>query len=278
MNLLRRIEKSLDHRLRSIFSGGGDEPGARAGIELYRDALDQIGARATVGKRGDRIFPFNRITIELHAADPERKAVLETLFDPGQLGDDIRSVLEEERVTPPPELTVFVHYSEEALVEMRILCEKAEKAEKTTRIEPVPAAPEPIAPAPAVVLVPARLVTITGAASSPELPLDRPRINLGREEEVLDAMGRVFRHNELSFPESAHAANSSVSRAHAHILFDSASGQWRIFDDGSSLGTTLFRDGRRIDVPAHASRGVALRPGDEIYLGQARLRFEAVLS
>jgi hypothetical protein len=115
-------------------------------------------------------------------------------------------------------------------------------------------------------------------ASSPELPLDRPRINLGREDEVLDGMGRVFRHNELSFPEAAHAANSSVSRAHAHILFDTASGQWRIFDDGSSLGTTLFRDGRRIDVPAHASRGVALRPGDEIYLGQARLRFEAVVS
>ncbi len=273
MNLLRRIEKSLDHRLRAIFSGGGNEPGAREGIELYRDALDQIAARATVGKRGDRIFPFNRITIELHAADPERKAVLETLFDPGQLGDDIRSVLEEERVTPPAELTVFVHYSEEALAEMRILCEKAEK---TVRIEPAPIA-EPAAVVPAA-LVPARLVTITGVSSSTELPLDRPRINLGREEEVLDAMGRVFRHNELSFPEAAHAANTSVSRAHAHILFDSASGQWRIFDDGSSLGTTLFRDGRRIDVPAHASRGVALRPGDEIYLGQARLRFEAVIS
>ncbi len=50
MNLLRRIEKSLDHRLRSIFSGGGDEPGAREGIELYRDALDQIAARADRGQ------------------------------------------------------------------------------------------------------------------------------------------------------------------------------------------------------------------------------------
>ncbi len=48
-------------------------------------------------------------------------------------------------------------------------------------------------------------------------------------------------------------------------------GEWRIFDDGSSIGTTLFRDGRRIDVPAHAGRGVALRSGDEIYLGQVRL-------
>jgi FHA domain len=276
MSLLRRIEKSLDHRLRAIFSGGGDQTGAREGIELYRDALDQVAARATVGKRGDRIFPFNRITIELHAADPERKAVLETLFDPGQLGDDIRSVLEEERVTPPAELTVVVRYSEEALVEMRILCEKADN---TIRIEPTaPATPAQIPAPPPAALVPANLLTIAGVSSSPELLLDRPRINLGREEEVLDAMGRVFRHNELSFPESAHAANASVSRAHAHILFDSASGQWRIFDDGSSLGTTLFRDGRRIDVPAHASRGVALRPGDEIYLGQARLRFEAVIS
>ena len=276
MNLLRRIEKSLDHRLRAIFSGGGDQAGAREGIELYRDALDQIAARGTVGKRGDRIFPFNRITIELHAADPERKAVLETLFDPGQLGDDIRSVLEEERVTPPAELTLVVRYSEEALVEMRILCEKADK---TIRIEPAaPATPAQIPAPPPAALVPANLITIAGVSSSPELLLDRPRINLGREGEVLDAMGRVFRHNELSFPESAHAANASVSRAHAHILFDSASGQWRIFDDGSSLGTTLFRDGRRIDVPAHASRGVALRPGDEIYLGQARLRFEAVIS
>ena len=47
------------------------------------------------------MFPFNLITIELRADNAERKAVLETLFDPGQLGDDIRATLKEERVTPP---------------------------------------------------------------------------------------------------------------------------------------------------------------------------------
>ena len=81
-----------------------------------------------------------------------------------------------------------------------------------------------------------------------------------------------MRRNELFFPEAAHEANPSVSRSHAHLTFEA--GDWRIFDDGSSIGTTLFREGRRIDVPAHAGRGVALRPGDEIYLGQVRLRFE----
>ena len=269
MSLLRRIEKSLDHRLRSIFSGGREEPGAREAIELYRDAIDQIASRALVGIRGGRVFPFNLITIELHAADAERKAVLETLFDPGQLGDDIRSTLEEEHVAPPLELTVAVRYPEDSLVEMRILCERTEKS-PTPAPDPRPAA-IPVAP------MPARLLTITGVSSASELPLDRSRINLGREEEVLDIAGRLIRRNELSFPESAHEANASVSRSHAHISFDPSAGLWRIFDDGSSLGTSLFREGRRIEVPGHASRGVALRSGDEIYLGQVRLKFEVRL-
>jgi len=267
MSLLRRIEKSLDQRLRSIFSGGDEEPGAREAVELYRDALDQIASRATAGKRGERIFPFNLITIELRAEDAERKAVLETLFDPGQLGDDIRATLKEERVKPPEDLTVAVKYPTDALVEMRVVCERAEPPQK--------AAAGKIAHPTVVEIVPARLVTITGVSSAAEFTLDRMRINLGREAEITDALGRAIRRNELFFPESAHEANPSVSRSHAHIRFDGSSGEWRIFDDGSSIGTTLFREGRRIDVPAHAGRGVALRPGDEIYLGQVRLRFES---
>jgi len=267
MSLLRRIEKSLDQRLRSIFAGNQDEPGAREAIELYRDALDQISNRATAGKRGDRIFPFNRITVELAVDNAERKAVLETIFDPGQFGDDVRSTLKEERVTPPDDLTVFVHYPENALVEMRVLCER----DKT---EPAPAAPVPPPTAAVVPLLPARLLTVTGVSSASEFYLDRPRINLGREAEITDSLGRAIRRNELCFPEAAHEANASVSRAHAHLRFDPASNEWRIFDDGSSIGTTLFREGRRIDVPAHAGRGVALRHGDEIYLGQVRLQFE----
>jgi len=269
MSLLRRIEKSMDRRLRSIFAGDREEPGAREAIELYRDALEQIAARATAGKRGDRLFPFNRIAIELRADNAERKAVLEALFDAGQLADDIRATLKEERVTVSGELSVSVHYADDALVEMRIVCERMEKPAATPASEPVNAKDEK-----PVVLPLARLVTIAGISSAAELMLDRPRINLGREEEVVDALGRLIRRNELFFPETAHEANATVSRSHAHLGFDAAQSQWRIFDDGSSLGTGLFREGGRIEVPAHASRGVALRPDDEIYLGQVRLRFE----
>ena len=87
MSLLRRIEKSLDQRLRSIFSGGREEPGAREAIELYRDALDQIAAPRD-GRQTRRphisVQPdHDRTRMRPNA---ERKAVLETLFDPGPAG------------------------------------------------------------------------------------------------------------------------------------------------------------------------------------------------
>jgi hypothetical protein len=156
----------------------------------------------------------------------------------------------------------MVHFPEDAQEELRVLCEKT--SQKGAR------APGPVK------AQPAQFVAVIGVTNPERLVLTGSRVNLGRVEDVLDATGRTVRHNELSFPEDAHDANPSVSRAHAHVALDSASGEWRIFDDGSSLGTTIFRGGERIDIPAHGGRGVALRYGDEIYLGQARLRFEPI--
>jgi hypothetical protein len=266
MKLLRRIEKTLDDRLRSVFSGR-EEPGSRAAVELYREVLDQIAGRPTAGKRGDRIFPFNLIRIELAAGNAEREAVLQALFEVGPLTEDIRGTLKEEGVTAPGDLSVSVLYSEAAAVEVRVTCEKIEKPV----IAHAEAPPAPVASAP-VTITPARLVTTIGQASAAAFDLNQTRVNLGRENEVVDSLGRTLRRNDLFFTEGAHEANASVSRAHAHIRFEV--GDWRIFDDGSSLGTTIVRGGRLIAVPAHAGRGVALRSGDEIYLGQVRLRFE----
>lgn len=265
MSLLRRIEKTLDRRLRGIWSAPQNEQGAREAVELYRDALDQVAARAQLGRRGEKLFPYNSITVELHAADQERKAVLEALFDAGQMLDDVRSTLVEERAAPPADLALNIHYVAESPVEMRVLCQKTDRAGHHAGTAPT---------TPQAQLIPARVVTLSGASSSPEFIIDRQRVNFGREFEVTDAMGRPVRRNDLYFPEALHEANSSVSRAHAHLRFDFASSEWRIFDDGSSLGTSLFRDGRRVEVPSHAGRGVTLRDNDEIYLGQVRLRFD----
>jgi hypothetical protein len=61
-------------------------------------------------------------------------------------------------------------------------------------------------------------------------------------------------------------------KEHAHIRLDD--GEYRICDDASEFGTRIFRDERSIDVPSGNRRGERLRPGDEIYLGRACLRFE----
>jgi hypothetical protein len=120
-----------------------------------------------------------------------------------------------------------------------------------------------------------KLVVLEGTASTPELELATSTINVGRTKDVVDATGRPFRRNQLCFPEELNeAVNATVSRSHAHLKANPADGEWRIYDDGSSMGTAVFRDGTRIDVPAHASRGVGLRPGDEIYFGSARVRLE----
>ena len=82
----------------------------------------------------------------------------------------------------------------------------------------------------------------------------------------------MVRRNDIVFEEGADEANITVSRKHAHIVREE--GEYRIWDDGSEFGTRVFRDGRTIEVPPGNRRGEKLRPGDEIYLGRARLRFE----
>jgi hypothetical protein len=269
MSFLRKIEHTLDSRLRAVFGGSRTEPGAREGIELYRDALDQIAARAIVGKRGDRVFPFNLIQIEVRAVDSERRIMLDAIFDPVAMIEDIRTALTAERASIPPDLKLSIDYPEGAEADLRVVCSKTAPAEPEPEAIVAPAPPpEPIR------LIPVLLRTLTGTSSDPEFVADRAHINIGRERDVVDAHGRAVRRNDLCFGEGADEANSTVSRTHAHVRFDGTSGEWRIYDDGSTLGTYIFRAGRRIDVPGHSPRGVMLLPGDEIYLGQARLRLE----
>jgi pSer/pThr/pTyr-binding forkhead associated (FHA) protein len=97
-------------------------------------------------------------------------------------------------------------------------------------------------------------------------------VNIGRMAELTDAEQRVVRRNDVVFDEGADEANATVSRKHAHIKREAS--DYRICDDGSEYGTRLFREGRSIDVPAGNRKGEKLRPGDEIYLGRACLRFE----
>ena len=64
----------------------------------------------------------------------------------------------------------------------------------------------------------------------------------------------------------------TVGRAHARLRFDAATGDYRLFDEGSSNGTSVVRDGDVIVVHRRDPRGVRVRSGDEIQVGRALLR------
>jgi hypothetical protein len=117
----------------------------------------------------------------------------------------------------------------------------------------------------------AQLVVTRGAASRKVYACTEARINIGRVEDVLDADQHVVRRNHIAFADAQDAANNTVSRSHAHIRFNAATGQFRVHDDHSSYGTRILRDGRTIQVPA--TRGALLRSGDEVAFGRAAVRF-----
>jgi len=58
------------------------------------------------------------------------------------------------------------------------------------------------------------------------------------------------------------------------VKLDETTGELRLYDDGSAYGTRIFRDGQTIEVQASNRRGAKLHPGDEIFLGQACIRFD----
>jgi len=100
---------------------------------------------------------------------------------------------------------------------------------------------------------------------------DQAPVALGRGDEVRDDRQRLLRTNQVVFTEGAGDINQSVSRRHARIEHDPAISAYRVYDDGSAQGTSVIRRGRGFPVPRGA-KGLRLQPGDEIVLGQARVR------
>ena len=115
------------------------------------------------------------------------------------------------------------------------------------------------------------LTIVHGSAEKAAYTFTLSRIDLGRCAEVRDSRNRLIRTNHVAFADDAGDLNQSVSRRHAHIDYAAESGHYRVYDDRSAHGTGVLRNGRTITVHP-GSRGVRLESGDEIVLGEARLR------
>jgi hypothetical protein len=123
--------------------------------------------------------------------------------------------------------------------------------------------------------IPETYLTVSkGQAEQSAYRLKRERILIGRLPEVMDREGRLVRKNDVVFLDNDDDVNSTVGRTHARIWFDSEKQEFRIMDEISRYGTRILRNGRSLEIPGGNPRGVRLRSGDEIFCGQACIRFE----
>jgi len=257
------IERGFHHFAERVFG----EAESDELLLVHRAILEEIGGKVQTLARGKRVFPYSRVSVTLASANPDRRAVYQTAFaEGGRLEADIRDALEGAQCGLPRGFSVEVKAEECEIGAKPFAIEYGLDAVAPGPAPQPQSQPQPASVGPGLVLV------VKGKAERSEYPLQKARTNIGRLAELTDAEQRVVRRNDIVFEEGADEANATVSRCHAHIRLDA--GEYRICDDESEFGTRVFRDGRPIEVPAGNRRGEKLRPGDEVYLGRACLRFD----
>ncbi len=206
-----------------------------------------------VFRDGEYLFPFNDITVRIGAPDAAHRGLYEAAFaDSDALAGQIREALTDAGARAP---------------DLRVAVQVLEGVERPVEVECLRRA---TAPGPSAARPAAKLIVLRGSAEETELEIRSDRVHIGRLREVPSESGGLRRRNDIAFADS----EKTVSREHASIRYDAVAGRFRLYDCLSQRGARIFRDGRRIDVPCGDTRGVQLQSGDEIHLGEARLRFE----
>jgi len=275
------IARKLDDAARELIGSGSLEP-----IEIVNFIVDAVEREIQPSGRGRRVFPFNRVAVAIVAPSRDARARLEAIVDgkptlreriverlTGGRCDADDVVVDVAYIARPQKTWRHRDFNLEFHREARAALVNSPAAASLVAQTRSPYARD-AARSPHTTTVtppPIELTVLVGAAEQQKYSLAAERIDLGRAVEVRDRGHRLIRTNHVAFLEHGGDVNKSVSRRHAHISYDPRSGPYRLHDDGSAHGTSVIRHGRTVAVP-NGSLGVRLRDGDEIVLGEARLR------
>lgn len=253
-----RIARTVDRAAGRVLPAGGREP-----LEIAHAVVEVVEREVQPAGRGRHLFPFNRIRVSVLAPSRQARARVEAVFATEPTLEQRVAARLEAADCSVPDLTVEVAYVAEAgdeweAPDVHVEFDRVVEPVPTTRI--APREPPPI-----------EIGVVAGTTDQPSYVFQLARIELGRCGEVRDRRSRLLRTNQVAFADADSRPNQTVSRRHAHVEYHAEAGEFRIYDDGSEQGTGVARSGRTIAVPPGA-RGVRLRSGDEILLGQARLR------
>jgi hypothetical protein len=263
----RRLEGTIARSMSGAAKNFVRGDGPREPIEVMYAIVDAVEREVQSGDRGRRVFPFNTVDVAIAAPSDHLRTKLESIFNGGvTLRDRLVERLRTAGCTVP-DLEVTVHYvhrgqKQWADPQFSVDFSRVER-------ELIPAPPPPTEPPPARL----DMTIVQGTAEHRNYAFSARRIDLGRGGDVRDSRHGLIRTNDVVFADGSDQINRSVSRRHAHIEHDPRSGQFRLHDDGSVHGTKIVRKGKSLPVP-FAARGVRLQSGDEIVLGQARVRIK----
>jgi hypothetical protein len=266
MNLLRKA-RELESRLAGKLDrtvGEFVRSGAREPVETIHAIVEAVRAEIQSGGRGRRVFPFNTIAVTILAPSRDARARFEAMVDSEPtLRHRILASLAAASCQVN-DLEVSIEYDNRTRKHWRA-AEFHIEFERVTKPERPAAAPIEARPR-------LELTVLHGTAERRTYSLPpSARIDLGRCVDVRDSRHRLIRTNHVAFVEGSNGANQTVSRRHAHISFEPGTRSFRLHDDGSEHGTGVVRRGRTLAVP-RGTRGVRLESGDEIVLGDARVR------
>jgi hypothetical protein len=258
----RRLESAIAVRLDRI-AKGLVRSRTREPLEIVCAILEAVEQRIEPTGRGARVFPFNRIEISVVAQSLEARGRLDAVFGGGtplqtKVLDRLRSA-----GCSPIDVVIEVRYVDAAEASWNV----PEFDLQFARIPRPETDRRDLDSDPALIEIRA----VVGVMERWSLSLAAPRIDIGRGAEVRDDRNRLIRTNHVVFTEGEGGVNETVSRAHAHIAYESPIGRFRLHDDGSEHGTGIIRGGQTISV-LRGTRGVRLQPDDEVVLGEARVR------
>jgi hypothetical protein len=261
MRSLEQLDRWIASKLKAWSSGAVGAQGMDL-LEIRREILHDIRDHIEPKGEGKNVFPYNDVQINIAAADRTHQALLEgALGGDKELEQTISALLNEAGCPLPAAFSVTVSVTEDPAIALtghpfHIDYSHVKSAAKNTGHHSRPNA---------------KLTVLRGQADPNEYTISSDRINLGRLKEVVSAKDGLRRRNDIAFAET----ETTVSREHAHLRYDPASGKFRLYDAMSQHGTNVFREGRRFTVPKGLTRGLPLQSGDEIHLGAARLRFDS---
>jgi hypothetical protein len=247
-------EQNIRKRVENAF--GKDT--SQTPLEVRRQILEQVETRIVVDK-GGKVFPYGKIELHLHPSTKTLHDVFEVAFvSDDSLKSDISQRLQDAQIREIKDFQILIEFHEPAGESGELFHLNFLKS-------------EPSQPA---IIPESTLTVLKGSVEKETYILRKERILIGRLSEVTDLEGRMVRKNDVAFLDNGDDINSTVGRIHARIWFDSEKEEFRIMDEASRYGTRIVRDGRSIEAPSGNSRGIRLKSGDEIYLGQACVRFE----